>query len=305
MSFFSRGSTRNLTLDGNDRNNVIVGRNGDDVLSGHGGNDYLFGGRGDDELNGGSGNDYLVGGRGSDSIFGGSGNDILIGDGCWWQSGDDLLKGGSGNDRLFAGYGNDEAVYEAAINQGSWDYYDGGWGVDTLTLEFTASEWAQTDIRDDVAAYVAYLDAQANSSRHWHWSGCDSFRFEAFNLIARRFENLKVLVDGVEVNPTNNDPTVTGTVTNADATEDGGPITVDLLEGASDLDGDTLNVTNVSTLPAGVTLNGNSLEVDPADASFQSLAEGETTDIVVTYDIEDGNGGSVCADCDDYDYRCE
>ena len=42
-----------------------------------------------------------------------------------------------------------------------------------------------------------------------------------------------------------------------------------------------------------VTLNGNSLDVDPSDASFQSLAAGDTQDIVVTYDIEDGNGGSV------------
>ena len=40
-------------------------------------------------------------------------------------------------------------------------------------------------------------------------------------------------------------------------------------------------------------MNGNSLDVDPSDASFQSLAAGDTQDIVVTYDIEDGNGGSV------------
>ena len=97
----------------------------------------------------------------------------------------------------------------------------------------------------------------------------------------------------ITITGANDDPTVAAAIT-ASASEDGGAVTVDLLDGASDVDnGDVLNVTNVSTLPAGVTLNGNSLEVDPTDAAFQSLAEGETTDIVVTYDIEDGNGGSV------------
>jgi len=35
------------------------------------------------------------------------------------------------------------------------------------------------------------------------------------------------------------------------------------------------------------------LTVDPADAAFDYLAVGATTQIVVSYDIEDGNGGTV------------
>ena len=97
----------------------------------------------------------------------------------------------------------------------------------------------------------------------------------------------------VTITGTNDAPTVAAAIT-ASADEDAAGFSVDLLQGASDVDnGDTLNVANVAGLVAGVTLNGNSLDVDPSDASFQSLAAGDTQDIVVTYDIEDGNGGSV------------
>ena len=48
-------------------------------------------------------------------------------------------------------------------------------------------------------------------------------------------------------------------------------------------------------LPAGVTFNSatNALTLDPSDAAYQSLNTGETQDVVVSYTIEDGNGGSV------------
>ena len=35
------------------------------------------------------------------------------------------------------------------------------------------------------------------------------------------------------------------------------------------------------------------LTLDPSDAAYQSLNTGETQDVVVSYTIEDGNGGSV------------
>ena len=93
----------------------------------------------------------------------------------------------------------------------------------------------------------------------------------------------------------NNPPAVTAALTEA-VTEDGALSTVDLLSGASDADGDLLSANvNVGALPAGVTFNSatNALTLDPSDAAYQSLNTGETQDVVVSYTIEDGNGGSV------------
>jgi Ca2+-binding RTX toxin-like protein len=64
-----------------------------------------------------------------------------------------------------------------------------------------------------------------------------------------------------------------------------------------------LSVTNVSyvvdggapsgTAPAGLSLSGSSLTVDPANAAFDHLAVGASTVIVVGYDIEDAQGAIV------------
>lgn len=100
----------------------------------------------------------------------------------------------------------------------------------------------------------------------------------------------------------NNDPSVAGPLT-ASGVEDGPSVAVDLLAGATDPDADALTVTNVtysinggtatSSLPAGVTLSGNSLVVDPSHSSFDALAAGQKQVIKATYTISDGYGGTV------------
>jgi len=96
--------------------------------------------------------------------------------------------------------------------------------------------------------------------------------------------------DGNE--PVNTSPSVGGPVTGTLA-EDSGTATVDLLAGASDPDGDPLQVVNLKGLVAGVTQSGNSLLVDTANAAFQSLAAGLQSEIVVGYEVSDGKGGST------------
>ncbi|WP_197995863.1 Ig-like domain-containing protein [Gimesia algae] len=101
--------------------------------------------------------------------------------------------------------------------------------------------------------------------------------------------SVSITIDGV-----NDAPAVSSEVT-VSMTEDDAVFTLDLLANASDPDTtDTLSVSNltlVSVDNSGVTINGNSLEIDPA--SYSSLAEGESVDIVYSYDVIDGNGGSV------------
>ena len=104
---------------------------------------------------------------------------------------------------------------------------------------------------------------------------------------------------------TNDKPTVTGALT-ANAAEGDAAFTRDLLAGASDPDqGETaaLTVTDVrysvnggaysETAPGGVSVSGHTLSVDPEHAVFNSLAQGETSTIVVSYKVTDAHGATV------------
>jgi VCBS repeat-containing protein len=69
-------------------------------------------------------------------------------------------------------------------------------------------------------------------------------------------------------------------------------ITIDALNGASDPDaGTSLSVVGVpETLPGGVSYNAvtHSFTLDPADAVYQHLAEGQTATVTVRYGVSDG-----------------
>ena len=70
----------NLTINGNDLNNVLYGTSAagqTDKLNGHNGDDVLNAGRGNDVLNGGDGNDVIDADLGADLIDGGAGNDLI------------------------------------------------------------------------------------------------------------------------------------------------------------------------------------------------------------------------------------
>ena len=90
------GSVYNDTLAGDGEDNILEGRNGDDLLYGGpaGGDDTMSGGNGDDRVFGGRGNDILTGGEGSDYLKGGPGEDTLIVDG----NDMDVLYGGPDQD---------------------------------------------------------------------------------------------------------------------------------------------------------------------------------------------------------------
>ena len=107
----------------------------------------------------------------------------------------------------------------------------------------------------------------------------------------------------ITINGTNDAPTVSGplakTFTEGDAAYD-----IILTNNAADVDnGDRLSVTSVTykinggaasaTIPAGLTLTGNSLKVDPASTAFDSLGNGQTKVIEVDYLVTDNNGGTV------------
>ena len=87
----------NITLYGDDQDNILHGNSGHDTLFGGGGNDYLNGHNGNDSLYGEGDNDILIGENGNDLLEGGNGDDLLI--------------GGRGADKLYGGYGVNTISY--------------------------------------------------------------------------------------------------------------------------------------------------------------------------------------------------
>jgi VCBS repeat-containing protein len=113
-------------------------------------------------------------------------------------------------------------------------------------------------------------------------------------------ETLTFTVDGA------NDAPLAAAALTVPVHEGDSAITTNLLAGASDPDAGetaTLSVANVryaidghaasTTTPAGLTLTGAVLSVDPKNAAFDHLAQGETTTIVVSYDVTDTHGATI------------
>jgi uncharacterized delta-60 repeat protein len=100
---FALARYRNFSCNGLDV--TILGDEGDNILNGTDDPDVIHGLGGNDTIRGFGGNDVLCGGPGKDILRGGSGNDRLFG-----QSGDDILEGGTGTNRCDGGPGNDTAA---------------------------------------------------------------------------------------------------------------------------------------------------------------------------------------------------
>jgi len=93
----------------------------------------------------------------------------------------------------------------------------------------------------------------------------------------------------------NDEPFVEGVVSQT-ASEDDAAFTLDLLDGSSDIDGDSLSVANLTLLSgddSGITLSDDGLTIDVDPSAYTALGAGDAAVITYTYDVIDGNGGSV------------
>ncbi|HVI30596.1 VCBS domain-containing protein [Phenylobacterium sp.] len=113
--------------------------------------------------------------------------------------------------------------------------------------------------------------------------------------------------DGVATTPdtvswtvtgTNDAPTVSGPVA-ATTTEGGAAVSLDALAGATDVDhGAALGVVDIPTqLPPGVTYDavGRTFALNPSDAAYDDLAEGQTRTVSVSYGVSDGTATTAHA----------
>ena len=106
----------------------------------------------------------------------------------------------------------------------------------------------------------------------------------------------------ISYTPFNDVPVVTASLALAADEDDTPNPTINLIAGASDQDGDELSVADVTytvvagepsnTVPAGFSLLGNTLTVN-TENGLNFLAFDEELTVVVSYNIIDGNGGSV------------
>jgi VCBS repeat-containing protein len=109
----------------------------------------------------------------------------------------------------------------------------------------------------------------------------------------------------VKVTGTNDAPVVAAALTSA-ASEGAASYGVNLLDRASDVDNGetaTLHIASVTykidggaasgVVPSGLSLSGNTLTVNPADAAFDSLAAGVQKVITVSYNVTDAHGATV------------
>ena len=103
------GSSEDDVICGDDDNNTINAKGGEDIVRAGDGNDKVDGGPGNDELYGEAGNDNLSGGEDEDIIDGGPGDDELIG-----NEGRDELRGGEGSDTvIYTGMTNEDLTLAA------------------------------------------------------------------------------------------------------------------------------------------------------------------------------------------------
>ncbi|MBI3446931.1 MAG: cadherin-like domain-containing protein, partial [Magnetospirillum sp.] len=212
-----------------------------------------------ENVTGGTGNDVILGDDGVNILDGGAGNDTLSG-----GAGNDTLIGGAGNDKLSGGIGDD--VFVGLVGN---DVIDGGSGNDTLVLtgnvslyqfSHTGSTWTVSDGHGDSAVLT----------------GVESIRLD----------DRTIWLDG-----RNNAPILSGPLSAA-TNEDASALSVNLLSGARDVDGNGLAVINLAQSggrTVSFTNTNGTLVLNPAQ--FNDLAVGTSESVTFTYGVSDGHGG--------------
>lgn len=114
---------------------------------------------------------------------------------------------------------------------------------------------------------------------------------ETFTIVITDSSGKQVAQDvTITLTGTNDAPVVSGHIS-GQGIEDGSSFAINLLADASDIDhGAVLHVEGLNSLPDGVSLSGSTLTVDPGNAAFQHLAEGQVELITLNYQVVDEHG---------------
>jgi len=178
---------------------------------------------------------------------------------------------------------------------GALQYHDGSnWTDVTLNQEITAA-----DITTGKLRFESVANASGNVYATLGYKVSDGLLYS---------ENAYTLT--VNVSAVNDLPTVSGPL--ATTVAEGDPsISLNLLAIAHDVDlTDTLSVGRVSytinglpsALPAGITMNGNTLTIDPTNTAWNAIAQGEQKTIVATFQVLDSSAAAESSFATEVDY---
>src|SRR6185369_13360225 len=187
--------------------------------------------------------------------------------------------------------------------------------ADGHTATFAAAASNTTALRTFAMAAVSEAANAANGSVGWTYT-LDNAAAQHLAAGQTAAETYVVTInDGhsstatqnvyITITGTNDAPTVDAALTTS-AAEGDAAHTQNLLAGASDPDDGetaTLTVTGLTysvdggpgsgTAPAGVSVSGSTLTVDPSNAAFNHLAAGASTTILASYNAKDAQGATV------------
>ncbi|MFK7876369.1 MAG: Ig-like domain-containing protein, partial [Paracoccaceae bacterium] len=168
---------------------------------------------------------------------------------------------------------------EDSQNQGQLLFQDAETGVDGLTVTIESDVDSGTLVLGDFGAFTYTPDL--------NFFGTDSFTFSVSDgELSSGIQTISITVDAV------NDAPVVSALTFA-AAEDDNSLSFNLLQGATDVDLDDLDVTDVVITGLSQSVVPRSLDPENGTLVFQSgsldqLAEGETTTFNVAYSVTDG-----------------
>ena len=278
------GGSGNDTITGGAGNNLIFAGSGDDVIYGGAGNNILFGGSGDDRIYGSAGADLLMGDLGNDTLSGGAGDDTLLG-----GLGNDTLDGGSGNDILLGGAGNDTYLFGIGSGQDTLSDFDiTHCNVDTVVLGAGITAANITVTQDASNLYISINGT--GDQLAIKWDQANGYGIELVKFADGTIWDEATLLSMVGGTPVNHSPTGSATAV-LDAGAEDTPYIVSaaaLLAGFSDVDGDTLSVSALSSSNGSVTDNGDGTFTITPTANYNGA-------VSLSYDVIDGHGGSIAA----------
>jgi VCBS repeat-containing protein len=301
------------TIRGGSGDDIIHGGNGGDILDGEGGNDQLFGDNGDDRLIGGDGDDLIDGNNGFDiayyrglieeyTFLASAGYLHILHDGGAGADGHDrvirverlvfadrVIEIGSGHNRPVAIddhvlLSEDAGIYASGAAGVLANDYDFDGDSMTVTGGIFAGTYGTLTLNSN-GTYSYALSAAAQTLAQGG-IGEDSFNYTVSDNDGSDTGKLVFHITG-----SNDAPTA---IADSVATGENEAVLADVLANDSDVDNGAVLTVTAASAPAGqgsASVVDNQVRFDPG-GDFESLAVGESVDVLVGYDISDEHGAT-------------